>query len=355
MDDDVDDEIEIPLLFEQNYLDRFHARCGFPKHTRILCKSEFIAWWQLNQNNTTRSVRNATIEERVSRIPDETNLLRGHELKIGRALGSLICKNIERGYSDYTLLNVFAGFNDEYDIAVVVDARSTGNSLTLKKKKIYGFIISQFNEFKCKPNVFALNLVCVNHNSIKNVFDVNPNFGRKLMALYLCSVLRIKDPTIKKECSLELGGGVSNVSAFLTYIRLGFRADIDMFKNECIADVESLPMSIDLTKLNKNSTSLTRSNRNNYRYNRSNTRSIRNNSPTMETLIINAAMGTHIIELQDDDMDWKAIIRIKDRDEQKTVLKQINNEYYEQLKVSVMADQTLYSSSVKSYFNIHDE
>jgi hypothetical protein len=346
------DEIEIPLLFEQNYLDQFHTRCGFPKHTRILCKSEFIAWWELKQNNTTRNVRNSIIEERMSRIPVETNVLRGQELKAGRALGSLICKNIEKGYSDYTLLNVFAGFNDEYDIAVVVDTRSPGNSLTIKKKKIYGFIISQFNEFKCKPNVFALNLVCVNHNPIKKVFSVNPNFGRKLVALYLCSVLRIKDLIIKKECVLELGGGVSNVSAFLTYIRLGFRTDIDMFKDKCITDVESLPMTIDLTKLNKNSASLTRSNRGYSMSNMNHSRSNRHNSPTMETLIINAAIGTHIIELQDDTMVWKAIIRMKDRDKQTELLKQIEQEYYDQLKPLVEAEPASYSSSVLKHFGL---
>ena len=333
-----DDDVEIPLLFEQSYLDRFHNRCGFPKNTRILCKYEFIKWWELKSNNTTRNVRTNVLQERQRRLASEQNLLRQSELKAGRALGSL-CKNIEKGYSDYTLLNVFAGFNDEYDFAVVVDTRPVGNSLKKKKNKIYGFIISQYNEFNCKPNIFALNLVCINHKSLENNFTKNPAFGRKLVALYMCSVLRMKDENIQKECVLELGGGVSNVSAFLAYIRLGFRADIDMFQDKCISDVESLPMTIDLTNLNRGvSKSLTRSNR--------------TQSTSSETAIINAAIGTHIIEFHNEPHNWKEIIHMKDRNAQTGILKAIRDEYYDILRPHVLANPKSFSSSVCEFFGI---
>ena len=331
------EEIEIPLLFTQEYLDSFHKRVGFPKHTRILCKSEFISWWELKKN-TTRSARSKTLEERQHRSSTEKNFMRERELKVGRALGPLICKNIEKGYSDYTLLNVFAGYNDEYDIAVVVDTRAPGNSLTEKRRKIYGFIISQYGEFKCKPNVFALNLVCANHNSIKKDFNDNPSFGRKLVALYLCCVLRLNDENIHKECVLELGGGVSNVAAFLTYIRLGFRADLDMFGDKCITDIDSLPMSIDLTKMDKVTSTLTRSNRPTH--------------PSLEVSIINAATGTHLIQIANETHNWKNIIKMKDRDAQTEVLKNIEQEYYTQLRPLVEAIPESYSSSVRKHFGL---
>lgn len=334
----VEEELEVPLLFEQQYLDSFHKSCGFPKHTRILCKSEFISWWEL-QKNTTRSVRTKTLQERSRRSSTEKNIMRERELKVGRALGPLICKNIEKGYSDYTLLNVFAGFTDEYDIAVVVDTRSVGNSLTEKRRKIYGFIISQYGEFKCKPNVFALNLVCAHQNAIKRDFVDNPNFGRKLVALYLCSVLRLKDTSINKECVLELGGGVSNVSAFLAYIRLGFRADLAMFKDQCIADHESLPMSINLNIIgNMVSRHLTRSNR--------------TASAPINVAIINAAIGKHIIEYKDEKYDWKKIMQLKSGDAQTNILKQIEQEYYEQLRPLVEADPEAYSESLRKHFGL---
>ena len=337
-DAEFEDDLEIPLLFEQSYLDRFHHLCGFPKHTRILCKYNFIKWWELEPNNTTRNVRTSLLKERQSRVESEKNLLRQSELKAGRALGSL-CKNIEKGYSDYTLLNVFAGFNDEYDFAVVIDTGSVGNSLNKKKKKIYGFIISQYNEFNCKPNIFALNLVCINHKSLENNFTKNPAFGRKLVALYMCSVLRIADENIKKECVLELGGGVSNVSAFLAYIRLGFRADIDMFQDKCISDVESLPMSIDLTQLARGvSRSLTRSNR--------------TQSTSSETAIINAAIGTHIIKFPRESHNWKEIIHMTDRNAQTDVLKAIQTEYYDILRPHVLANPKSFSSSVRKHFEV---
>lgn len=332
------EEPEVPLLFEQNYLDYFHRICKFPKNTRILCKQDFIAWWELSKN--TRSTRRKTVVERSIRSPGEENIRRERELKVGRALGSFICKNIEKGYSDYTLLNVFAGYTDEYDIAVVVDTRAPGNSLTEKRKKIYGFIISQYGEFKCKPNVFALNLVCANQNAIKSDFTDNPSFGRKLVALYLCSVLRVKDKSINKECVLELGGGVSNISAFLGYIRLGFRADLTMFKDQCITDHESLPMSIDLKSVNNISTkSLTRSNRGKSR-------------PSIYTAIINAAIGKHIIEYTGENGFWKNTILMGGGEQQTARLKQIESDYYDQLRPLVAANPTAYSESVKNYFNI---
>jgi hypothetical protein len=329
---------EVPLLFEQNYLDNFHRICKFPKHTRILCKSEFIAWWELSKN--TRSTRRKTLVERSNRSPSEENIRRERELKVGRALGSFICKNIEKGYSDYTLLNVFAGYTDEYDIAVVVDTRlPSSNILTEKRKKIYGFIISQYGEFKCKPNVFALNLVCANQNAIKKNFTDNPSFGRKLVALYLCSVLFVKDESINKECVLELGGGVSNISAFLSYIRLGFRADINMFKDQCITDHESLPMSIDLNNVNNiSSKSLTRSNR--------------QSSPSIYTAITNAAIGKHIIEYTGENGFWKDIILMGGGEQQTARLKQIESDYYDQLRQLVLANPAAYSESVKNYLNI---
>jgi hypothetical protein len=334
----VEEDIEVPLLFEQQYLDAFRKNCGFPKHTRILCKSEFISWWEL-QKNTTRSVRTKTLQERSRRSSTEKNIMRERELKVGRALGPLICKNIEKGYSDYTLLNVFAGFTDEYDIAIVVDTRSVGNSLTEKRRKIYGFIISQYGEFKCKPNVFALNLVCAHQNAIKRDFVDNPNFGRKLVALYLCSVLRLKDASINKECVLELGGGVSNVSAFLAYIRMGFRADLAMFKDQCITDHESLPMSINLNNIgNMVSRHLTRSNR--------------TASAPINVAIINAAIGKHIIGYRDDKYDWKKIMQLKSGDAQTNILKQIEQEYYEQLRPLVEADPTAYSESLRKHFGL---
>lgn len=337
-DEEFEDDVEIPLLFEQSYLDRFHHLCGFPKNTRILCKYDFIKWWELEPNNTTRNVRTSLLKERKNRIASEKNLLRQSELKAGRALGSL-CKNIEKGYSDYTLLNVFAGFNDEYDFAVVVDTRPVGNSLKKKKNKIYGFIISQYNEFNCKPNVFALNLVCINHKSLENNFTKNPAFGRKLVALYMCSVLRMKDKNIKKECVLELGGGVSNVSAFLAYIRLGFRADIDMFQDKCISDVESLPMSIDLTNLARGvSKSLSRSNR--------------TQSTSSETSIINAAIGSHIIQFPREPHNWKNIIHMTDRNVQTDKLKAIQTEYYDILRAHVVANPTSFSLSVRKHFGV---
>jgi hypothetical protein len=332
-----DEDVEVPLLFEQNYLDEFHKKCGFPSHIKILCKSKFLEWWEL-KTNTTRSARKKTLEDRKRRLSTEKHLMRARELKIGRAIGPLICKNINKDYADFTMLNVFAGFNDEYDIAVVVDTNAPGSNLTEKRKKIYGFIISQYNEFLCKPNVFALNLVCVNHKSIKKDFGDNPSFGRKLIALYLCSVLRIKDETIKKECILELGGGVSNIAAFLTYIRLGFRADIDMFKDKCINSAESLPMSIDLSHKNKGSISLTQS--------------VRPSSPAIEVAIINAAMGTHMIRYNNDTHNWKKIILMKDRDAQTKVLQSIEQEYFEQLRPSVEANPELYSSSVRKHFGL---
>lgn len=178
----------------------------------------------------------------------------------------------------------------------------------------------------------------MNHKSIKKDFGDNPSFGRKLIALYLCSVLRIKDETIKKECILELGGGVSNIAAFLTYIRLGFRADIDMFKDKCINSAESLPMSIDLSHKNKGSISLTQS--------------VRPSSPAIEVAIINAAMGTHMIRDNNDTHNWKKIILMKDRDAQTKVLQSIEQEYFEQLRPSVEANPELYSSSVRKHFGL---
>ena len=136
---------------------------------------------------------------------------------------------------------------------------------------------------------------------------------------------------------MELGGGVSNISAFLSYIRLGFRADINMFKDKCITDIESLPMSINLNNVtNILTNSLTRSNR--------------KSSPSIYTAIINAAIGKHIIEYTGENDFWKDTILMGGGNQQTARLKQIERGYYDQLRPLVLEKPGAYSESVQEFF-----
>jgi hypothetical protein len=82
------------------------------------------------------------------------------------------------------------------------------------------------------------------------------------------------------------------------------------------------------------------------------TRSNRTASAPINVAIINAAIGKHIIGYRDDKYDWKEIIKLKSGDAQINILKQIEQEYYEQLRPLVEADPNAYSESLRKHFGL---
>jgi hypothetical protein len=110
-----------------------------------------------------------------------------------------------------------------------------------------------------------------------------------------------------------------------------------MFKDQCITDHESLPMSIDLKSVNNISTkSLTRSNR--------------KSTSSIYTAIINAAIGKHIIEYTGENDFWKNTILMGGGEQQTERLKHIESDYYDQLRQHVLANPGAYSESVQEFF-----
>lgn len=249
----------LPKLFVQTYLDTFHQKFALSDRYQIMNKKTFLDWWKI-QDPPPRSARNSTMSKRSGISISKAHLNKIIERKTGELIASVVCgKSIGFEYSKYTSTHLFTDPN--YDIAIVVDIQSLNSytrqatrPITIQKKKrkcIVGFIIAEWRECEWKP-AFSVNLICVS----KLYKDSIPRLGSKLMTMFLCSILNLPDGYIK-EAVLELAGGIrKNTAGFISYLSLGFRYMINLYRVftapngrvlSCFSDKNNYPMKIDLT------------------------------------------------------------------------------------------------------------
>lgn len=250
---------DVPVLFDQTYLDTFHQKFALSDRYQIMNKQTFLNWWKIH-DPPQRSARSATVSKRTRYSRLIANENKTIEDKTGELLASTVCgKNIDSDYSKYTSKHLFTDPN--FDIAIVVDIRKlhlyTRRALrpkTIQRKKanfILGFIAAEWRECEWKP-VFSVNLICVS----QLYKDAIPRLGSKLMTMFLCSILNLPVGYLK-EAVLELSGGIRrNPAGFISYSSLGFRYQSYLYRVftapdgrvlSCFSDRYNCPMKIDLT------------------------------------------------------------------------------------------------------------
>ena len=108
-----------------------------------------------------------------------------------------------------------------------------------KLEKVVAFIIVELGECIKKPNTISVNLIC-GKSSI-------PQFKASiLLGAYLYC---IKKTRYDQEGILELAGGYTNPSGFMSYTKLGFNYDKTLYGVNCFDAFENLPMSVNLVKM----------------------------------------------------------------------------------------------------------
>jgi len=166
-------------------------------------------------------------------------------------ISTTVCNGkISNFYGKNALSNAFSALNASSNFDAVFMLDSTQN-LSIKSKKvaqnslissITGFLILEKGECKAHPNVYSVNLICSKNK-----------MGPILMG---CALYCIKNTpgSHEKRCILELADGYQNIPGFITYTRMGFRKNLDLFiprvtslySNTCFTDMDNLPMSVEL-------------------------------------------------------------------------------------------------------------
>ena len=157
-----------------------------------------------------------------------------------------LCRGIGLVYGQQAVTNLLDK-NASFDLLVALQAdyesvNRIGRTETVsqrKLEKVVAFIIVELGECIKKPNTISVNLIC-GKSSI-------PQFKASiLLGAYLYC---IKKTRYDQEGILELAGGYTNPSGFMSYTKLGFNYDKTLYGVNCFDAFENLPMSVNLVKM----------------------------------------------------------------------------------------------------------
>jgi hypothetical protein len=153
------------------------------------------------------------------------------------------------------------------------------NYQTKKSERVGGFIIVELGECKKRPNIASRiisnistvlrpydqkeNTVLnsnINYSNVYSVFLIccRRRYGKDSIPIFKCQLLLgaylyiIKSNSLFPQIGiLELAGGYTNISGFITYSKLGFVKNLQLYGNNCFLSIDTLPMSNDLSKKSK--------------------------------------------------------------------------------------------------------
>jgi len=244
----------------------------------ILNCDEFLQWY--NFSTTTRSPK--TDKEMVIYLQHELLDNMPYEAcggKIGRDYGTKAIINMVK--PNFDVLFILA---PKYYILKNQELGSeTKTSLQWKIKHILGFIVVEKGECKKLPNTYSVNLICARANpEYKNLTKIPKNEYKRekaraavLMGGYLYCAKKLYEekplphqtlgppPGLGTSAQqqqglapkddqtmgiLELAYGYININGFMSYSKMGFVKNLDLFNSQCFSDYGNLPMSVDLTK-----------------------------------------------------------------------------------------------------------
>ncbi len=227
----------------------------------LLNKEQFLAWMgpplalDLPTANGIRLQYREAGNEEIIQIYQETV----------QGLASIVCTGIVEDYGQEQMDNIINDF-EKFDILVAVKPdyqdvstfKRTRSVTQSKMDKVVGFIITELGECKILPNTVCVKLICVKPATIK---------GSLLLGAYF---LGIKHSGYDQRGVLELARGYLNVNGFISYTKMGFDKDKELYiaepesesesesdvdpdaKDTCFSDYRNLPMSVDLTQMDDN-------------------------------------------------------------------------------------------------------
>ena len=240
----------IPLLFTHAEIYTYSQKINniLPPGMVLMNKAQFLDWWSIKPNpvQLTRNVRNRL---RITRKKQRSNIRNENqeiELDVGQKLAEIACNNdIGDTYGRTALGNILIN-EPQFDILVAVYKPNQLNLLvrskTLEKQKlnkVAGFLIAEYGECKDLPNSFSVNLICS-----KQSISIPKLKGTVLLGAYLYCIK--SNPTVDQIGLLELASGYTNIAGIISYSKLGFRENLDLFKGTCFTDTVNLPMNVDV-------------------------------------------------------------------------------------------------------------
>jgi len=214
----------------------------------LLNLEEFLDWYEPDESKQTpdriAAAQNPFAPTKIRRQASYNEKL----IKAQNILPKLasICRGIGEAYGERAVTNLLDK-NTSFDLLVALQADyDTIDTLvytkTLSKRKlekVYAFIIVELGECKDKPNTVSVNLICGKPSV--------PQFKASiLLGAYLYC---IKKTRYDQEGILELAGGYTNPSGFMSYTKLGFNYDKRLYGPNCFGDFTNLPMSVNLVKM----------------------------------------------------------------------------------------------------------
>ncbi len=243
----------IPLLFTHAEINTYYQQINniLPPGMVLMNKAQFLDWWAIKPNpvQLTRHVRNKLRITRKNQRSDIRNENQEIELDVGQKLAKIACNNhIGDVYGKIASENIFLD-EPQFDILVAVYKPDQLNLLvrskTLEKQKlnkVAGFLIAEYGECKDLPNSFSVNLICS-----KQSMSIPKIKGTVLLGAYLYCIK--SNTTIDPIGLLELAGGYTNVAGIISYSKLGFRENLDLFKGTCFLDAGNLPMNVNVNSI----------------------------------------------------------------------------------------------------------
>ena len=254
-------------LFTENVVSRFRSDTRIvkaltyiddKKNTRqikLLTFQEFKQWYTpAEEKRSTRIMRKTPLDRFKTTFTRDIKerFLRNDlaDRMVIRDLASGVCQGIGPEYGRNTVRQLLLK-TSTFDVLIAVDAfylqidraRRTATVLTHKLQHVLGFVIAQLGECKDKPLTYSINLICS-----KPVKGVKIG-GIVLLGAFVYCIKNSTSTTINKdEGILELAGGYTNMSGFISYTKMGFRKDLTLSGATCFEDYNNLPMSVDISQ-----------------------------------------------------------------------------------------------------------
>lgn len=265
----------------------------------ILNCNEFLQWY--NFSTATRSPK--TDKEMIVNLQHDLLDNMPNEAcggKIGIDYGTKAIINMVK--SKFDVLFILA---PKHNILKTQEfSKESKTALKWKIKHILGFIVVEKGECKRLPNTYSVNLICARANpEYKNLTKIPKGVYKReraraalLMGGYLYCAKKLyvektkalaqqtlapppgfakqpfatlsvqplapppglaqqqfpQQPLASKDQTmgiLELAGGYTNINGFMSYSKMGFVKNLDLFNSQCFRDYGNLPMSVDLTSI----------------------------------------------------------------------------------------------------------
>lgn len=119
--------------------------------------------------------------------------------------------------------------------------------------KIDAFILIEKGECSKLPLTYSVNLIC-SRPELKGSNGIGGGLFLLASFLYCLKHYFITNEIVDQKAILELAGSYENIQGFITYTKLGFRKNVSLTGDDCLAGIKekNLPMITNLTRVQPN-------------------------------------------------------------------------------------------------------